>query len=107
MADRASSSTCPRRSPARTSRWAPIQRTPEPKAIGASVLRGRARPRSARAARRRLKAEAAQHGPTLWTAEQVEEGPRERRLLGRRHDRAGVHDRAIAVVGRAEGLLHA
>src|SRR5688572_11182817 len=65
------------------------------------------RPRSPRAGRRRLKAEAAQHGPALRTAEQVEEGPPERRLLGRRHDSAGVHNWAIAVVGRAEGLLHA
>src|SRR5260370_1263650 len=64
-------------------------------------------PRSACAGRRRLKAEAAEHGAALLTAQQIEEGLAERPLPGSGHDRARIDDRAVRVARRKEGFLHA
>src|SRR5512132_2225759 len=63
-------------------------------------------PRSARAGRRRLKAEATEHGPALPAAQQVQEGLAERALPGSGHERARIDDRAVRIARRKEGFLH-
>src|SRR5262245_14053379 len=103
--DNASSATCPTRSPASTFRWAPIQRTPGLTGMRDSVLTGGVRPRSARARRRWLEAEAAQHGLTLRAGQEIEKRAGQRGLLRRGDDSAWIDHGAIAVFRRPEPLL--